>query len=181
MRKKKTEQKAEEPQVVLGDRAEEPVNPVIDETALLKGRIAELEDQLAKAKNDYFKAYAETENTRKRLRAEFESHNKYRLQNFAGEILPALDNLEKALASTEEGSPLQVGVRMIYDQLKSSLAKEGVSEIEALHRDFDPNVHQAIATEKLEGVKPGQVVEVYQKGYKLKDRVLRASMVKVSE
>ena len=70
---------------------------------------------------------------------------------------------------------------MIYRQLKEALNKEGVTEIDALDKEFDPNYHQAIMTAKVEGKKAGVVVEVLQKGYMLKDRILRASMVKVSE
>ena len=73
------------------------------------------------------------------------------------------------------------GVEMIYRQLKEALNKEGVTEIDALDKEFDPNYHQAIMTAKVEGKKAGVVVEVLQKGYMLKDRILRASMVKVSE
>ena len=70
---------------------------------------------------------------------------------------------------------------MIYNQLKTCLEKEGVTEIEARGQPFDGNWHQALMTEAKEGVEPGMVTEVLQKGYKLKDRILRAAMVKVSE
>ena len=70
---------------------------------------------------------------------------------------------------------------MIYTQLKQVLEKEGVVEIQALNQTFDPNYHNALMQEKVEGVESGTVIEVLQKGYMLKDRVLRASLVKVSE
>ena len=73
------------------------------------------------------------------------------------------------------------GFEMIYTQLKSVLEKEGVCEIEALDKPFDPNFHNALMQEKREGVESGIVIEVLQKGYMLKDRVLRATLVKVSE
>lgn len=140
-----------------------------------------LKAELDTLKNDYLKVLADSENTKKRLRLDFEMHNKYRLQSFASELLPALDNLERALANTPEDDPIYLGVKMIYDQIISSLKKEGVEEIPAEGVAFDPNVHHAIAVESKEGIASGEVIEVLQKGYKIKDRVLRATLVKVSE
>ena len=70
---------------------------------------------------------------------------------------------------------------MVFRQLTQALKKEGVEEIEALDQEFDPNWMQALMTEQVEGVEPGRVTAVLQKGYKIKDRLLRAAMVKVSE
>ncbi len=149
----------------------------------LKTRISELEGENQKLKNEYMKAYADTENTRRRLQQEFEQSKKYRIQSFALDILPVLDNLERALAqpATPETESYRKGIEMIYQQLVHALTKEGVAEIEAEGKEFDPNFHQALMTEKVEGVEPNQVTEVLQKGYVLKDRILRAAMVKVSE
>ncbi|MCH1941138.1 nucleotide exchange factor GrpE [Holdemania massiliensis] len=149
----------------------------------LKTRISELEGENVRLKNEYLKAYADTENTRRRLQQEAEQTRKYRIQSFALDILPVLDNLERALAiePTPETESYRKGVEMIYQQLIHALTKEGVSEIEALGKEFDPNFHQALMMEAVEGAEPNQVVEVLQKGYLLKDRILRAAMVKVSE
>jgi len=147
----------------------------------LQEEIIQLNDKLAAAKNEYYKAYADTENMKKRLQAEFDSRNKYRIQSFAMEILPAIDNLERALANCEKESPLYVGVNMVYQQLMLALQKEGVEEIPAEGLPFDSNVHNALMIEKVEGTEPNMVLEVLQKGYKLKDRILRATLVKVSE
>lgn len=147
----------------------------------LKTRIEELEAELTAAKNDYYKAYADTENIKKRLRQDFEMHNKYRLQSFASEILPAIDNFERALETADKDTTLYQGVEMIYNQLLEALRKEGVEEIEALDKPFDPNFQQSMAVEKVAGKEAGTVVEVLQKGYKIKDRVLRAALVKISE
>ena len=120
---------------------------------------------------------------KKRLQAEADNIRKYRAQGFALEILPVIDNLERALKQDvpEEAKAIQKGVEMTFNQLVEALKKEGVVEIDCLNKQFDPNFHQAIMTEKKDGVEPGIVIEVFQKGYKLKDRILRASMVKVSE
>ncbi len=134
-----------------------------------------------KLKNEYFKARADAQNYKKRMQRELDSLMKYRIQSFAMEVLPVLDNLERALESESEDTSFKQGVQMIYDQLVSALANEGVKEIEALGQEFDANVHQAMSQEKQEDVESGIIIEVYQKGYVLKDRVLRAAMVKVSE
>ena len=154
---------------------EEEIDPKDEE-------IKKLQDELAKLKNDYLKVFADMENLKKRLEAQADIAKKYRIQSFASEILPAIDNLERALASYEnKEDPLYKGVQMIYDQLITSLKNEGVSEIDCLDKEFNPNFQQSIMVEKKEGVKPNVVIEVLQKGYMLKDRVLRAALVKISE
>lgn len=143
--------------------------------------IEKLQQENQELKNQYYKAYADADNFKKRSAKELENAMKYRIQSFASEILPAIDNLERALDNETSDEAMRTGVKMIYDQIIAALKKEGVSEIEALDQPFDHNVHQALLTEKVEDVEPNQVVEVLQKGYMLKDRVLRASLVKVSE
>lgn len=150
----------------------------------LEEEIASLKEELAASKNAYFKAYADADNMKKRLQAEADNVRKYRIQSFASEVLPVLDSLERALDVKVDDQNLKnyvKGFEMIYTQLKSVLEKEGVSEIEALNQPFDPNFHNALMQEKKEGVESGIVIEVLQKGYMLKDRVLRATLVKVSE
>ena len=146
--------------------------------------IADLEGQVAKLKNAYAMAYADTENTRKRLTKEYENNMKYHIQSFALEILPVIDNCERALnVKTEDTNDenYRKAFEMVLKQLTSALKKEGVEEIEALDQEYDPNWMQAMMMETVEGVEPGRVTAVLQKGYKLKDRLLRAAMVKVSE
>ena len=155
-----------------------------DKVAELEKKISELEEEVAKQKNAYFKAYADTENLRKRLQSEAETTRKYRIQSFALEVLPVLDSMERALAVQSDDENIKnyvKGFEMIHDQLVAVLEKEGVKEIDALNQPFDHNVHQALMQEPVEGVESGIVVEVLQKGYMLKDRVLRAALVKVSE
>lgn len=156
-------------------------NKLEDKVKELETKNAELEGQVATLKNEYAKAYADTENMRKRLQKEHDSFTKYHIQSFAKEVLPVLDNCERALAAPTKDEAMHKGVEMIYTQLKAALEKEGVTEIEALNQPFDGNWHQALMTETKEGVEPGIVTEVLQKGYKLKDRIIRAAMVKVSE
>ena len=155
-----------------------------------KKKIEELEEEIVKLKeeaankNAYFKAYADTENLKKRLQSESDNVRKYRIQSFAMEILPVLDNLERALDVKVDDQNVKnyaKGFEMIYQQLVHILNQEGVKEIEALDKPFDPNFHQALMQEAKDGVESGMVIEVLQKGYMLKDRVLRATLVKVSE
>ena len=143
-----------------------------------------LQEELAVSKNAYYKAYADADNMKKRLQSEADNVRKYRIQSFAQEVLPILDSLERALDVKVDDQNIKnyvKGFEMIYTQLKAALEKEGVKEIEALNQPFDPNFHNALMQEKAEGVESGMVIQVLQKGYMLKDRVLRATLVKVSE
>ena len=160
---------------------DEEVTSEIDIVEELKLQIVELEGQVSSLKNDYARAYADTENIKKRLNNEFVTSKKYRIQSFALEILPVIDNCERALEHETSDEEYKKGVEMIYQQLISALANEGVSKVDALDKEFDPNYHQAIMSEKIEGKEPGIVVQVFQNGYVLKDRILRAAMVKISE
>ncbi|MFV0254820.1 MAG: nucleotide exchange factor GrpE [Erysipelotrichaceae bacterium] len=152
-----------------------------EEIKKLNEEIVNLNEELANSKNDFLKAYADLENQRKRLQSETDLILKYRANSLVLDLLPSLDNLERALENVNKEDSIGQGVEMVYKQLKSALEKEGVKEIEALDQEFDANLHQSIMMEKIEGVKSGIVVEVLQKGYLLKDRILRASLVKVSE
>ena len=148
-----------------------------------ESEIEKLNKEIDKLKNDYARAYADTENLKKRLNVEAEQIRKYRIQDFAKEILPVLDNLERALNTevSKEDEAFKKGVQMTYDQLLAALKKEGVEEMDCLDKEFDPSLHQAILTEKVEDKGSGIVIEILQKGYLLKDRILRPAMVKVSE
>ncbi len=165
------------------EETEEVETEELDEQALLVKENEALKEEVEKLKNDYFKAYADAENIRKRQQRDFELSMKYRIQTFAQDILPAIDNLERALAQevTEETASYREGVEMIYDQVLAALKNEGVEPIEALGKEFDPNIHQALQTEEVEDEEKDIVIEEYQKGYMIKDRVLRASLVKVSQ
>lgn len=140
--------------------------------------------QLDKAKNDVARAYADTENMKKRLQKEADTAKKYRFQQAGLEILPILDSMELALKVESEDEAIKnyvKGFEMIHKQLVSVLENEGVKPIEALNKPFDHNTMQALMQEAKEGVEPGIVIEVLQKGYMLKDRILRPALVKVSE
>lgn len=146
--------------------------------------ITELQEQLKKAKNDIARAYADTENMKKRLKKEADSAKKYRFQQAGLEMLPILDNMKMALNTPSDNPELTnyvKGFEMIYQQMQRVLENEGVKEIEAEGKPFDHNTMQALMQEKAEDMESGMVIEVLQTGYMLKDRILRPALVKVSE
>lgn len=153
------------------------------ETDQLKNQISELEQEANKWKNDYYKVFADMENLKRRLKTEHENALKFMMQDFATDLLPVVDNLERALSqeTTEENQAFVKGMEMIHNQFMEILKKHGVEQIEALGKEFDPNYHQAVMMTSEEGVPSNVITEELQKGYKLKDRVLRASLVKVNE
>lgn len=147
-------------------------------------KIKELEEQLKQAKNDRARAYADAENMKKRLQKEADNAKKYRFQQAGLALLPIVDNMGMAIKVDSENEELTnyvKGFEMIYQQLQRVLEDEGVKEIEAQGKPFDHNTMQALMQEKKEDTEPGIVLEVMQKGYMLKDRILRPALVKVSE
>jgi len=153
-------------------------------------RIAELEIALeeakkaeAAAKDSELRNRAEMENFKRRKEQEALTFKKYAAEKFIQNIIPILDSLDQASKQEVEGAEGQVveGIRLIHKQLLDSLSKEGVTEIEALDQPFNPDLHQAISQQKVDGKESNIVVEEMQKGYKLHDRVVRPSMVVVSE
>ena len=177
----KTEETVEE---VVEEATEEKVEETVDPVQALQEEIDTLKEELRTAKLDVVRAYADTENMRKRLQKEADTNKKYRFQSAALEILPIMDAMNMALMVQPEGDEAKnfaKGFEMIRTQLVTMLENEGVKEVEALNKVFDPNLMQALMQEKVEGVESGIVVEVLQKGYMLKDRILRPALVKVSE
>ena len=148
----------------------------------LNKKVSDLEDELAVLRNDFLLAHANLENTKKRLSNDFAKRSKYLASDFALSLLPAIDNMEKVLSETDDkDNPLYEAVDMMYRQLQTSLKLEGDKEIEALGEKFDPNFHHAVMMEECEDCESDIVIEELQKGYTIKDRVLRAAMVKVSK
>lgn len=154
---------------------------VVDENEL---KIAELEAKIAEEEARYLRLRADYDNLSRRNRLEREASEKYRAQNLLTELLPVLDNLDRALqveATSEDATSLFKGVEMVYQQLLAATEKEGLELIAAEGESFDPNFHQAVMQEQDSEKEAGIVLRELQKGYKLKDRVLRPSMVSVNE
>lgn len=167
----------------------EQEDKVIEEEELtleeqLTNQVKDLEAKVTELQNEYLKEKADLENVKKRLEKERAIERKYAAMNFAKKLVSPLDTFELALSHEVEDETTKnflQGFKMIQDQIKKALEEEGVSEIDALNEDYDPNFHQAIMTEKKEGTEPNKVIEVLQKGYIFKDRVIRPAIVKISE
>ena len=146
---------------------------------MLSKRITELSDALLRSQ-------AELLNYKKRKDEETAKIIKYAETEILEGFLPILDNFERAISMDDnnfgdETSKFLEGFRMVYNQTKSLLEKFEVKEIECLDKEFDPTYSQAVVVEKDENKEPGVVLEVFQKGYMYKDRILRLAMVKVNE
>ena len=163
--------------------AEETVETKEDEITV-EDQLKNLEDEVNTWKTDYYKVFADMENLKKRLQNEHANAMKFMMQSFIEELLPVVDNFERSLAvvdPSDEIKNLLKGDEMIYNQLMEVLKSQGVEVIKTEGEEFDPNFHQAVMTVKDDNFKTNMIVEELQKGYKLKDRVIRASLVKVSE
>jgi molecular chaperone GrpE len=140
--------------------------------------------ELAETRERYARALADHENARKRHQRELSDSRQYAITAFAGDLLEALDNMERAVAQAGDerrDDPLLLGVRMVADQLQKALKKHGVEAVEALGKPFDPNFHNAVAEDAVEGAAPGTVTAELMKGYRIGDRLLRPAMVKVAK
>lgn len=146
----------------------------------IKSDDIDYEALLAEEKDKYLRLFAEYDNYRKRTSKEkIEAYGNSKADTIA-EILPALDNFERALNTETSDEAYKNGIQMIFNQLNDILAKLGVTEIEALNQPFDPNIHSAIKQVDDENFGENTVCQVFQKGYKLGDKIIRHSMVAVA-
>lgn len=154
------------------------------EELTMEQQLTQLEEEVSTWKTDYYKVFADMENLKRRMQNEHNNALKFMMQSFIEEMLPVIDNFERSLAienPSEEIKNFLKGYEMIYQQLLLVLEKQGVEVIETKDQEFDPNFHQAVMTVQDENYKTNMIVEELQRGYKLKDRVIRASLVKVSQ
>ena len=133
----------------------------------------------------YLRAAAEADNVRKRARRDVAAAETRGIVRLATQLLPAVDNLDRALAAAEaeEGDSdhhLTQGIRLVQQELVQALVRVGIKSHSPLGEQFDPHRHEAVSQTKVEGTEPGVVVEVYQPGYTYEDTVLRAAKVVVS-
>lgn len=158
-------------------------NPLEQEVQQLR---QQLEAARAEAEANYqrfLRAQADFENFRRRTRQEKEEWLKYASVPLIEALLPVLDNFERAIEAgraSDPASSLLQGIEMVYKQFKDALAAQGLEEIECLGQPFDPFQHEAVMREPSEEHPEGTVIGVLQKGYRVKDRVIRPAMVKVS-
>lgn len=182
----KPEKKNENPQNHHHDKPADAPKPV-NET---NERLAVLEKEAAEMRDKFIRTYAEMENIKKRCQNEIEKNAKVAIADFALDLLPVADNLERALS--QEIPPelaenaflknLRAGVEMTQKQLSTALSKNGVTLIESVGKPFDPNTQKAIQQVIDAEKEDGTVVQEWQKGYLIGgDRVLREAMVIVSK
>lgn len=150
-----------------------------------------LQAQIAELKEQYVRAYADFENTKKRLIRDKDQALEYAYEKIAKDLLPSLDTLEIALQSIQDSKvkgenqeeildKIQEGIALTLDNLLKTLAKHGIEPI-LTEGGFDPNFHDAIMQVQSEEHKSGEIVAEMQKGYKYKERVLRPSMVSIAK
>lgn len=146
-------------------------------------KLEELQNEVNTLKDKNMRIAAEMVNTLRRKDEETNRLLKYSNESLITELLPVIDNFERALnvdATSNDVESYQKGMTMIYNSLKNILEKFEVKEIEAIDKEFDPGYHQAVMQEEKEGTKENIVIEVLQKGYTYKDKVIRPAMVKVN-
>jgi len=150
---------------------------------MLEAELEALRVESADHRDRAMRAQAEFDNFRKRITREREEERRRAGERLVGELLPALDNLERAIEHTTAGGDLKhllAGVQAVHAQILGVLGKEGVSVIDPTGEHFDPMIQQAVSQREDPSVPEGTVIEVFQKGYALGERVIRSAMVVVS-
>ena len=176
----KAEEKISDTKANTTDKSKKP-----ETSKKLETELAKIKEEQKELEDKYLRSQAEMQNMQNRYNNERAQLIKYESQSLAKDILPAMDNLERALETKvddEASRQLKKGVQMTLDALVKAMKDHGISEIDAEKAQFDPNLHQAVQTVAAES--DGQkdhVVQVLQKGYLYKDRTLRPAMVVVAQ
>jgi len=157
----------------------------------LEAKVSELEENLkssqekANENNDkYVRLYAEFDNFRKRLNREKEEHARYAHEQVVKDLLPVMDDLDRALTHAQSSSEVPAliqGVEMVKKHMSSALEKYGLKSFDSLGQPFDPHVHEAVAHQESADYPPDVVINEYRKGYTLHDKLVRPAMVAVSK
>ncbi|MCQ4923759.1 nucleotide exchange factor GrpE [Tissierella carlieri] len=155
----------------------------IEETSKdLEEALESKDKELEELNNKLLRLQADFINFRKRAEKEKESTISYALESFVCNLLPIIDNFQRAMESeNDKENNFYKGIEMIYQQLMKALNENGVEQIKSLGESFDPNFHHAVFMEESDDYEEGKITEVLQNGYILKDRVIRPSMVKVAK
>lgn len=189
---KELDQAATEAEKVIDTEINADEASLVDELTQANFRIEELEQQLAaeqakvaEQQDSVVRAAAEVENMRRRAAVDVEKAHKFALEKFVNELLPVLDNMERALAGTsatdEATKAVYEGVELTLKTLIKAVEKFGVTQVDPLGAAFNPEHHQAIGMQPSEEHPANSVMMVMQKGYMLNDRLLRPAMVMVSQ
>jgi molecular chaperone GrpE len=161
------------------------VSPELEKINELELSLAATQLTVADQKDSVIRAKAEVDNVRRRSAQDVEKARKFALEKFTAELLPVVDNLERAIASVnaedEAQKSIAEGVQLTLQSLNSALDKFGVNAIDPKDQPFNPELHQAMSMQEVEGVAPNTVIAVMQKGYELNGRLVRPAMVMVSK
>ena len=157
----------------------------LDSVEIMQARIEKLEQELTEAKDQTLRTQAEMQNIRSRSQADVEKAHKFALEKFSDELLPVIDNLERALETItpneESTKTIEEGISLTLKSFLDVIGKFDMTVIDPAGEPFDPQLHQAMSMIENKEVEPNTVLHVVQKGYSLNGRVIRAAMVMVSK
>ena len=179
-----TDQTTNSEQAANGEEALDPQSTATGEAAAESNQPQDIDLALADAEGRAMRAQAELENFRKRMRREMEEGQKYAAMPVLRELLPVVDDMQRAIAAaekSEDSAGLLAGVKMVEARLRSVLEQQGCRQIEAEGAPFDPAKHEAILMQPSGDCEPGHVMQVTQQGYQLHDRVIRPAQVVVAK
>ena len=177
----------ESPQAELAPEAADAAaaGEAADGEPTLEAVVAQLEEDLAAARDAALRSQADAQNIKRRAEQDIEKARKFGLEQFARELLPVVDNLERALEATagqdEAVKPIAEGVELTLKSFLDALRKFNLEAVDPVGEPFDPNLHQAMSMVENADVEPNSVIAVMQKGYTLNGRLLRPAMVMVSK
>lgn len=188
---KETDEKVEKSKEKIERKKEEKKRTVKAKRTSSRGKVKKLEEEIKKLreeilmqKESYLRLAAEFDNYKKLMNRETDNRIRSSIENFVLEMLPVLDDLDRTLAAVpeaEQESSILDGVKMIRNNMKKTLEKFGVQEIESVGKEFDVEYHEAMMMVNDEKYPPDIVVQEHQKGYKLQDRVIRHAKVAVNK
>lgn len=142
----------------------------------------EEKDNLLKEKEErYLRMYAEFENYKKRTEKEKQNTALYAKADVVEMLLPVIDSMENAIAIETADENLKQGISLMFEQIRIFLEKNGVEEIGKVGEEFNPELHDAISIQEVENANSGEIISVFRKGYKIKDRIIRHAMVIVAK
>ena len=156
-----------------------------DDEPSLDDEVSQLQEDLAAARDAALRAQADAQNVKRRAEQDVEKARKFALERFAGELLPVVDNLERALEAAtgddEAIKPIAEGVELTLKSFLDVLGRQNIEVVDPQGEPFDPNLHQAMSMIENKDVEPNTVIAVMQKGYTLNGRLVRPAMVMVSK
>jgi molecular chaperone GrpE len=151
----------------------------------LEDLVAQLQEEVAAARDQALRAQAEAQNTKRRAEQDVEKARKFALEQFTRDLLPVVDNLERALEAASSGEevskPIAEGVELTLKSFLDAMGRFNIEKVDPVGEPFDPNMHQAMSMVENDQVEPNSVIAVVQKGYTLNGRLVRPAMVMVSK